>query len=1225
VHCKQSAWSKWGACSKPCKGGVQKSTRFTLVGPRYGGKACGKAKRHRKCNQIPCPGDCWTTAWTSWSKCSKMCGTGIQKRVRKVKRKAKKGGVPCGALKQSRKCNTTMCGIHCKPTPWSPWSPCSRKCNTGAKFRTRKVTVFNSATGETITLENGNGKIKKTDTKHYLFHMNPRYYAMQACGASSEQRSCNTKRCGVDCKVSGWSEWGDCSKACGTGVAQRSRMIEKAPKYGGKVCPPLTEKRKCKTQPCAVHCRTSDWAAWSSCSKKCGGGSMKRMRTITVKPKHNGRGCGILHEERKCNTAACPVDCKVSRWTLWTRCTKSCGGGRQSRKRKATQQPMFGGKQCPHLHDQRACNTLPCPVHCQVYGFGDWGRCSKPCGGGKQTRIRAVAIPSKHGGRNCPPLQQSRACNKHHCPIPCKTSAWTKWDKCSKTCGTGIQSHFRKVTQKPKYKGRACGKLKGKRKCNSHHCPIHCKVSKWAQWGKCSKKCGGGEQFRKRTVKRHDKHGGRACPALSQKRPCHTFPCKIHCKVSKFGPFGKCSQQCGGGLKVRARVVTTHPKYGGKACPALEHKQPCNVHPCPVDCVVSKWSAPGQCSKPCGGGLAGVVRTAIQPALHGGRKCPPLKKDVPCNNHPCPVHCKTSLWFPWSKCSQKCGGGSQRRSRSVNVKPRFGGRPCGTLKQTRACNTKPCAIHCKTSKWGKWAKCSKSCGGGETKRFRKITMAPKHGGKSCGLLLERKSCGTKPCPVDCKMKKWSSWGRCSVKCGGGVQSRARGMKVEPKYGGKPCGALLGRRKCNKKPCPIHCEVSDWGPPGKCSKTCGGGKAVQRRTVITRVQHGGRKCPPLKKSVTCNAQHCPVNCAVSKWGKPLACSRACGGGFALRSRKIKVRPRYGGKACPALKQSLACNTRHCPVNCSTGPYGAWTRCSKTCGGGSQIRTRNIRKPAQYGGARCPHLVQKRRCNKVSCPQNCKLQSWGPYNKCSKACGGGTQSRTRGVISLPKHGGKACGTLQSARKCNVIPCATTCEAIFMGGKFNKCARALRKRISDGRAQCAKKKHDFILTSTTSGEGKCTPNVSNIQNIDLKSGSSKLLTLQKRKHSVLQGRLQLSCPVSMNSKITPKEVRQALPYSVCLTTRQRICTGLEKLSTACAVISATKCLEVCVHAKYCKNSTGKVVNRRHGWRSPGGTACCFKDCKIPRPWYASDGSPLEPSSWCHQTNTLGRLAQA
>ena len=55
-----------------------------------------------------------------------------------------------------------------------------------------------------------------------------------------------------------------------------------------------------------------------------------------------------------------PVNCAVSSWLPWSRCTKSCDRGTQLRLRKIQQRARYGGKGCPPLSVVRACNTRDC-------------------------------------------------------------------------------------------------------------------------------------------------------------------------------------------------------------------------------------------------------------------------------------------------------------------------------------------------------------------------------------------------------------------------------------------------------------------------------------------------------------------------------------------------------------------------------------------------------------------------------------------------------------------------------------------------------------------------------------------------------------------------------------------------------------------------------------------------------------------------------------------------
>lgn len=57
----------------------------------------------------------------------------------------------------------------------------------------------------------------------------------------------------VDCEVSEWGEYSECSKPCGLGTTTRRREVTQEPRNGGLKCPTLKESRvcvgkKCKTQ-----------------------------------------------------------------------------------------------------------------------------------------------------------------------------------------------------------------------------------------------------------------------------------------------------------------------------------------------------------------------------------------------------------------------------------------------------------------------------------------------------------------------------------------------------------------------------------------------------------------------------------------------------------------------------------------------------------------------------------------------------------------------------------------------------------------------------------------------------------------------------------------------------------------------------------------------------------------------------------------------------------------
>jgi hypothetical protein len=80
------------------------------------------------------------------------------------------------------------------------------------------------------------------------------------------------------------------------------------------------------------------------------------------------------------------------------------------------------------------------------YGWSEWSTCSAKCDGGIQTRKKQVIQPARGSGGTFTGEVEQRACNPQACVNKCTASPWTPWSACSRPCGGGEQSRSRTVS-----------------------------------------------------------------------------------------------------------------------------------------------------------------------------------------------------------------------------------------------------------------------------------------------------------------------------------------------------------------------------------------------------------------------------------------------------------------------------------------------------------------------------------------------------------------------------------------------------------------------------------------------------------------------------------------------------------------------------------------------------------------------------------------------------------
>eukprot|EP00929_Paragymnodinium_shiwhaense_P099365 TRINITY_DN609_c0_g1_i1.p1 TRINITY_DN609_c0_g1~~TRINITY_DN609_c0_g1_i1.p1 ORF type:complete len:1079 (-),score=306.41 TRINITY_DN609_c0_g1_i1:261-3497(-) len=181
-------------------------------------------------------------------------------------------------------------------------------------------------------------------------------------------------------------------------------------------------KEHLEDAPKPVDCAVSDWVAGecsSPCDEKLAGGKQTLTREILVESSERGTVCPALETTRKCNQIKCPVDCKLSEYSTWGKCTKECGGGVQARSRSVQSKPMNGGQACDALQETRACNMGSCDVDCELSDWSAFKPCTRTCNSGFEERRKGVVTKAAGDGscpvRNSKLRVERKACNTQAC------------------------------------------------------------------------------------------------------------------------------------------------------------------------------------------------------------------------------------------------------------------------------------------------------------------------------------------------------------------------------------------------------------------------------------------------------------------------------------------------------------------------------------------------------------------------------------------------------------------------------------------------------------------------------------------------------------------------------------------------------------------------------------------------------------------------------------------
>ncbi|EHH26394.1 Semaphorin-F [Macaca mulatta] len=408
-----------------------------------------------------------------------------------------------------------------------------------------------------------------------------------------------------------------------------------------------------------------------------------------------------------------------------------------------------------------ACPTRNLTVDGHFGMWSPWTPCTHTDGsavGSCLCRTRSCDSPAPQcGGWQCEgPSMEIANCSRNGGWTP-----WTSWSPCSTTCGIGFQVRQRSCSNPtPRHGGRVCVGQNREEYCNEHLlCPPHMFWTGWGPWERCTAQCGGGIQARRRTCE-----NGPDCAGCNvEYQPCNTNPCPELKKTTPWTPWTPVNISDNGGhyeqrfrYTCKARLPDPNLLEVGR--------QRIEMRYCSSDGTSG-----------CSTGLSGDFLRAGRYSAHT-------------------VNGAWSAWTSWSQCSRDCSRGIRNRKRVCNnPEPKYGGMPClGPSLEYQECNILPCPVDGVWSCWSPWTKCSATCGGGHYMRTRSCSNpAPAYGGDIClGLHTEEALCNTQPCPES--WSEWSDWSECEAS---GVQVRARQCILLFPVGSQCSGNTTESRPC----------------------------------------------------------------------------------------------------------------------------------------------------------------------------------------------------------------------------------------------------------------------------------------------------------------------------------------------------------------------------------------------------------------------------------------------
>ncbi|KAJ8683333.1 hypothetical protein QAD02_019125, partial [Eretmocerus hayati] len=465
THSCSTKWmtGDWSKCSVSCGGGsrsravfcIEENGNATSKLPSNKCNANRKPKFQEICNAFSCP--MWETG--EWSECSSRCGKGL--RTRSVECRDGNGRLSddCNLQQRPRseqECRASPGSIECSnygdemPQPMAQsyqmapvpeklidqpvpsqatfiadeWSPCSVTCGEGVRKREVRCKIFLEFSRTVAELPDHQcSGLKPLKTEKCIMEPcnlleNSLAYRVDTVGDSSYAEPSLT------------DSYSSASGGGGSGSSQVGAGGSSATTSAGG------HDANVKVAPGSSVKTTYSWkeVGYTDCSATCLGGVQDLIITCvrddtkkTVMPLLCSAETKPESRIRVCNDHPCPPRWNTSEFSP---CMSPCGLGIQTREVTCIHEVTRGtantvavpSHMCPQPPpaDRQYCNVWDCPVAWKV---GEWGKCSKTCGGGVKRRQVSCEQTMAQGRvqskpeRDCPtPKPRSeKECNGKAC------------------------------------------------------------------------------------------------------------------------------------------------------------------------------------------------------------------------------------------------------------------------------------------------------------------------------------------------------------------------------------------------------------------------------------------------------------------------------------------------------------------------------------------------------------------------------------------------------------------------------------------------------------------------------------------------------------------------------------------------------------------------------------------------------------------------------------------